>query len=116
MSLDKVLSPDFSRPAHGLFSGLAAEFSLFRQPKVFLAALALIFVPSLYVLIYVSSVWDPYGNLRQLPVALVNGDLGFESNGRAANLGQNVVAQLKVSPPFAFQVFESPDAARKAVR
>ena len=39
-----------------LRSGLAAEFALFRMPKVVLSALAIIFVPSLYVLIYVSSV------------------------------------------------------------
>jgi putative membrane protein len=99
-----------------LRTGLAAELGLLRMPKVMLAALAIIFVPSLYVLIYVSSVWDPYGNLRQLPAALVNQDVPVTHAGREINLGGQVVATLEEQRPFAFVRFNTPEAARAAVR
>ena len=86
------------------------------MPKVMLAALAIIFVPSLYVLIYVSSVWDPYGNLRQLPAALVNQDVPVTHAGREINLGGQVVATLEKERPFAFVRFDTPEAARAAVQ
>jgi len=99
-----------------LRSGLAAEFALIKKPKVFLAVLALVFVPALYVLIYVSSVWDPYGNLRQLPAALVNQDIPVTRAGRDVSLGGQVVANLEKQKPFAFIRYPTPEAARSAVR
>ncbi len=96
--------------------GLAAELALFRQPKVILAALAIIFVPSLYVLIYVSSVWDPYGNLRQLRAALVNEDVPVLYAGREINLGAEVTATLEKEKPFGFVRYATPALARQAVR
>src|ERR1700755_2266383 len=98
-----------------LRTGLRAEFAVLRQPKVILAVLAIIFVPSLYVLIYVSSVWDPYANLNQLPAALVNQDVPVTVAGREVNLGGEVVATLEKQRPFAFKRFDTPEAARAAV-
>ncbi len=99
-----------------LRTGFGAEFAILRQGKVILAALAIIFVPSLYVLIYVSSVWDPYANLSQLPAALVNQDLPVTFAGREVNLGGEVVASLEKQRPFAFTRFATPEEARAAVR
>ncbi len=90
--------------------------ALFRQPKVILAALAIIFVPSLYVLIYVSSVWDPYGNLGRLRAALVNEDVPVLHAGREINLGAEVAATLEKEKPFGFVRYATPAAARRAVR
>jgi putative membrane protein len=103
------------RPPSYLWIGLASEFALFRRPKVVLATLALIFVPSLYVLIYVSSVWDPYGNLRQLPVALVNQDVPVTQAGHEVNLGGQVVETLETQKPFGFVRYANPASARAAV-
>jgi putative membrane protein len=118
MQSDRTLSsdPKSSHPAGSFRTGLAAELALFRKPKVIVAALAIIFVPSLYVLIYVSSVWDPYGNLRQLPAALVNQDVPVTHAGREINLGGEIVATLEKQRPFAFIRFDTPEAARSAVR
>jgi putative membrane protein len=98
-----------------LRQGLTAELRLFRHPKVALATLALIFVPSLYVLIYVGSVWDPYGNLSQLPAALVNQDAAILTAGREVNLGRDVVATLEKEKPFRFQPYATPEAAHQAL-
>lgn len=104
-----------SRPLSPFRIGLAAEAALFRQPLVLLATLALIFVPSLYVLIYVSSVWDPYGSLRQLPAALVNEDQPVERNGRTVALGEQVAKALLLEQTFAFQTFPDAASAKAAV-
>jgi putative membrane protein len=95
---------------------LAAEAALFRKPLVVLATLALIFVPSLYVLIYVSSVWDPYGSLSQLPAALVNEDQPVERNGRHVALGEQVAKTLLQEQTFAFRTYPDQASARAAVR
>ncbi len=103
-------------PAPGFRAGLAAELALFRTPRVLLAALALVLVPALYVVIYVSSVWDPYGNLARLPVALVNEDQPATRAGREIALGRELAATLERQRPFGFVRFASPEAARAAVR
>lgn len=104
-------------PFDGFFRrGLASEIALFRHPKVILAALALIFVPALYVLIYVSSVWDPYGQLSQLPVAIVNQDVAVTRVGREVNLGGQIVETLQQQRPFQLVPYSSPEAARADVR
>lgn len=105
-----------SRTLSPFRAGLAAEAALFRKPLVILATLALIFVPSLYVLIYVSSVWDPYGSLRQLPAALVNKDVPVERNGRHVALGEQVAKTLMQEQTFAFQAYPDEASARTAVR
>ena len=107
---------DLASAASALGLGLAGELFLFRRPKVFLAALALVFVPALYVLIYVSSVWDPYGHLSQLPMALVNEDVPVSRFGREVSLGRQIVQTLEQQHPFALVRYESADAARADVR
>src|SRR6266567_46748 len=100
----------------GLRIGLAAELSLLRRPAVLLAALAIIVVPSLYALIYVSSVWDPYGNLSQLPAALVNADQPVQRAGRTVSLGAQLVETLTETHPFDFKIYQSEGTARAAVQ
>lgn len=80
-----------------------------------LAILGILFAPSLYVLIYVSSVWDPYGKLSQLPVALVNTDAAIVRAGRTIDLGSSVTATLEKQKPFGFVRYPSAEKARDAV-
>ena len=35
---------------------------------------ALILIPSIYTVVFLGSMWDPYGNSGDLPVAVVNKD------------------------------------------
>jgi len=97
-------------------SGITAELALFRSRKVILAALALIFVPSLYVLIYVSSVWDPYGSFSRLPVALVNEDIPVLQLGRQVNLGAQLTETLERQRPFGFVRYPTAEAGKADVR
>jgi putative membrane protein len=99
-----------------LWLGLQAELVLFRRPMFVLSVLAIVLVPSLYAVFYISSFWDPYGHLDRLPAALVNTDRGVIRGGRNVNLGDTVVNMLKQHPPFQFVRLPSAEAADDALR
>lgn len=44
--------------------------------------IALALVPAIYNYIFLGSMWDPYGKLNDLPVAVVNLDKTSELNGK----------------------------------
>ncbi|THF69951.1 YhgE/Pip domain-containing protein [Deinococcus sp. Arct2-2] len=92
------------------------ERGLWRMPLMWAAALAILVIPVVYVALYLGSVWDPYGNLPQLPVALVNTDTGATTRGEQVNLGRDLVIKLREDPPVKFVSFPNEAAAQAAVR
>src|SRR5580693_377912 len=98
-----------------LWLGLQAELALFRRPMFVLSVLAIVVVPSLYAVFYISSFWDPYGHLDRLPAALVNLDRGTSVDGRDVNLGNDIVSNFKAKPPFRFVYLPSVAAADEAL-
>lgn len=93
------------------------ELHLFRRyPKLLLAALAVVLIPALYVLIYLSSMWDPAARTGDLPVALVNLDQGLVYRQQAFNVGHDVVARLKSKPLFGYVEVANEQEARRLVR
>ncbi|MBB6016307.1 YhgE/Pip family protein [Deinococcus radiopugnans] len=93
-----------------------AERSLWRHPMMWLSAAAIAVVPLLYAGIYLGSAIDPYGNLKNLPVALVNLDKGTQSRGETVRLGAEVVDDLRADPKFNYLSYPSEAAAQEAVR
>ncbi|GEN84815.1 phage infection protein [Sporosarcina luteola] len=55
----------------------------------------LIFLPSLYAWLNIYASWDPYGKTSQLPVAVVNEDVGAEVRGERIDVGAELVETLK---------------------
>ena len=51
-------------------------------------------IPSLYAVIFLSSLWDAYGNVNKLPVAIVNQDRAAKINGKTKHLGNNLTKNL----------------------
>lgn len=49
----------------------------------------------LFALLYVGGNVNPRGNLRDLPVALVNADTGADAGGHRVNLGEQVVSGIE---------------------
>ena len=94
---------------------LEAQFFL-RFPRLIAAALVVVFIPALYIFIYLSSVWDPLSRIHNLPVGLVNLDQGMEYRGQLVNTGAEVVSVLRSNALFAFQEMDSEAAAREQVR
>lgn len=98
-----------------LWMGLQPELALLRRPMLVLSVLAIVLVPSLYAVFYISSFWDPYGHFDRLPAALVNADLGVSTGGRNVNLGNDIVNTFKQNPPFRFVYLPSVAAADEAL-
>lgn len=67
------------------------ELRRFMRSKMGKATLVSItLMPLLYSALYLWSFWNPFGNLADLPVALVNSDRGAVVDGRAMNAGDEV--------------------------
>lgn len=53
-----------------------------------------VILPLLYSLFYLDAFWDPYSRLDDVPVALVNEDIGATINGETRNVGQEICDAL----------------------
>ncbi|CAL9612106.1 hypothetical protein SUDANB120_05667 [Streptomyces sp. enrichment culture] len=73
--------------------------SVLRSPRLWIGSgLILAVVSALFALLYVGGNVDPKGNLRDLPVALVNEDRGADAGGgKRTNLGDQVVSGIRTS-------------------
>lgn len=72
------------------------EFKKLFQNKILLiSVIAITFIPILYSSIFDKSVWDPYGNAKNLPVAVVNLDASTKVMGQKVDIGSQVVDNLK---------------------
>ncbi|MFF1560901.1 YhgE/Pip domain-containing protein [Streptomyces sp. NPDC058279] len=70
--------------------------SVLRRPRLWIGTgLIAAVVSILFALLYVGGNVNPRGNLRDLPVALVNTDSGADAGGRHLNLGQQVVSGIQ---------------------
>lgn len=75
---------------------LRAEWKHLFSNKILLISMAVIsFIPILYSGFFLGSIWDPYGQTKNLPVAFVNEDKGASLNGKALNIGESVEKKLK---------------------
>lgn len=75
---------------------LRAEWKHLFDNKILLISMAVIsFIPILYSGFFLGSIWDPYGQTKNLPVAFVNEDKGASLNGKSLNIGESVEKKLK---------------------
>ncbi len=62
---------------------------------VVLIAIALI--PAIYCYLYLSSMWNTYGEMDHIPVAIVNHDRQVTYQGNKIDIGHHLVKNLKNS-------------------
>ncbi len=67
-------------------------------------------IPSMYSGLFLSSMWDPYGDLDKLPVAVVNMDEPVEFNGKTLDIGSTLVDNLAESGSLDFHFVEAKEA------
>ena len=60
---------------------------LLHNPLLIVVLAAIILIPSIYAGFFLASMWDPYGELDKLPVAVVNKDVAVMYDGEGAALG-----------------------------
>lgn len=87
-----------------------------RWRKLRLAAWGVALLPSLYALIYLSSLWDPAANTRALTVALVNLDDGVDYKDHIFNVGGIVATRLKSDRHFTYIDLHDAEEAKRQVR
>ncbi|HDR7759290.1 YhgE/Pip family protein [Bacillus cereus] len=57
--------------------------------------LGLMILPSLYAWFNIKASWDPYGNTKEVPIAVSNQDAGSNLRGKDINIGKEIVDSLK---------------------
>lgn len=77
---------------------IKAEFKNILNHKILIATVsAIMFIPFLYSVFFLKSVWDPYGNTGSLPVAVVNEDQAVSYEGKKMQVGDKLVKELKTN-------------------
>lgn len=69
--------------------------AILKKPTFIIVMVGIALIPALYNIIFLSSMWDPYGKLSELPVAVVNKDQAASYNGESMNIGEDMVSNLK---------------------
>lgn len=75
---------------------------------------AIMFIPMMYSLFYLGAFWDPYGDLKNVPVAFVNLDESYINDGKSYTLGKDLEKKLKDNNSFNWK-FVSYNKAKKGV-
>lgn len=86
--------------------------SLWRNKILMIVLVFIIAIPAIYTTLFLGSMWDPYGKLDNLPVAVVNLDEPVEYEGETLNVGQNLVDKLKDDGSLCFNFTDADQAER----
>lgn len=86
--------------------------SLWRNPILIIVLVFIIAIPAIYTTLFLGSMWDPYGKLDNLPVAVVNLDEPVEYEGETLNVGQKLVDKLKEDGSLCFNFTDTEQAER----
>lgn len=86
--------------------------SLWRNKILMIVLVFIIAIPAIYTTLFLGSMWDPYGKLDNLPVAVVNLDKPVEYEGETLNVGKNLVDKLKDDGSLCFNFTDADQAER----
>lgn len=68
--------------------------ALIKSPKLWVTMIGVALIPALYNLSFLGSMWDPYGNVDDLPVAVVNQDESSTLNDQTLSIGDDMVDSM----------------------
>ena len=78
--------------------------SILKNKFLIISVIAIIVVPMLYSLLYLDAFWDPYANLEDVPVAVVNQDKGTSLDGKTVNYGDDILNELKENKEIGWKI------------
>ncbi|WP_026590538.1 YhgE/Pip domain-containing protein [Bacillus sp. UNC437CL72CviS29] len=97
------------------FTLLGKEFTeIIKSKKILIPIIAVLFVPLLYAGMFLWAFWDPYDQLDDLPVAVVNLDKGAVFDGKSIEVGKGLVDELKDNKSFKWE-FVSEKTAKEGM-
>ncbi len=86
--------------------------AIFKKPTFIIVMIGISLIPALYNIIFLSSMWDPYGQLSDLPVAVVNHDKEASYNGNTMAIGKDMVSNLKENKTLDFHFVDEEEGKK----
>ncbi|WP_026592564.1 YhgE/Pip domain-containing protein [Bacillus sp. UNC437CL72CviS29] len=72
--------------------------------------IGLMILPSLYAWFNIKASWDPYGNTKEIPIAVSNQDVGSNLRGKDINIGKEIIDSLKKDKNFGWKFVDEKQA------
>ncbi|MHC3597299.1 YhgE/Pip family protein [Streptococcus suis] len=86
--------------------------NIFKKPMTLVTIIGIACVPALYNISFLTSMWDPYGRLDQLPVAVVNQDQSASFQDKNLTIGDDMVDNMKESKSLDFHFVSEKNAEK----
>ena len=86
--------------------------AIFKKPTFIIVMIGISLIPALYNIIFLSSMWDPYGQVSDLPVAVVNNDKEASYNGNTMAIGKDMVSNLKENKTLDFHFVDEEEGKK----
>ncbi|MEQ2528561.1 YhgE/Pip domain-containing protein [Bacillaceae bacterium CLA-AA-H227] len=87
---------------------------LTKNKGVLISIIAVLLIPIVYAAVLLSATWSPYDNLSNLPVAVVNKDVGAMSGDEEINVGRDLIEDFKKGRDLGWK-FVSEEEAEKGL-
>ncbi|MGG3559462.1 YhgE/Pip domain-containing protein [Peribacillus frigoritolerans] len=87
--------------------------SIYKNFFVCIVVVFLMFIPSIYAWFNIVASWDPYANTEGILVGVANNDKGAELNGKAVNIGKEVMEGLKENKDLGWRFTSEKEAIAK---
>lgn len=92
---------------------IKSEWKKIRANKLLLVSFIVICgIPLLYASFFLKSMWDPYGQTKNLPIAVVNEDKAVEFEGVTLSAGEDVVKELQKDDNLDWNFVDSKEAVK----
>ncbi|MGT2933668.1 YhgE/Pip family protein [Streptococcus catagoni] len=88
--------------------------ALIKNPKLIITMIGVALVPALYNLSFLGSMWNPYGNVKHLPVAVVNQDKPANFQDKTLKIGDDMVDSMSKNKALDYH-FTSKSKAEKGL-
>ncbi|HHJ7365053.1 TPA: YhgE/Pip family protein, partial [Streptococcus pyogenes] len=83
---------------------------LIKNPKLMITMIGVALVPALYNLSFLGSMWDPYGRVNDLPIAVVNHDKPAKRADKSLTIGNDMVNKMSKSKDLEYHFVSAKQA------
>ncbi|EGR87329.1 YhgE/Pip C-terminal domain protein [Streptococcus dysgalactiae subsp. equisimilis SK1250] len=89
--------------------------ALIKNPKLIITMIGVALVPALYNLSFLGSMWDPYGRVNDLPIAVINQDKPAKMADESLTIGDDMVDKMSKNKELDYH-FVSSKSAQKGLK